>query len=248
MICWRNLESKLSTLSCRIALPLVVAALVAGANVASATTFTYSSYSVTNEQNITILTPNSISGGAGQITLIGSGADAGVDIPAWCLDIYVYLTNSGSYTTLGSLTTAGTGSPNPTLTSAQIGQIGSLIVHGDALISNPSTNSTYVSAAIQLAIWEIEYEFTTHGLTFDSVPYSSLATQYVTDVTGGTWAPDPDVLLLIPSGGDQTNQTLAYAAFTPLPSTWTLLLIGLAGLGFFAYRGTRNRSATVALA
>jgi hypothetical protein len=33
---------------------------------------------------------------------------------------------------------------------------------------------------------------------------------------------------------------------TPLPVTWTMLIAGFAGLGFFAYRGTKNRSAAVA--
>ncbi len=35
-------------------------------------------------------------------------------------------------------------------------------------------------------------------------------------------------------------------AAAPLPSTWTMLLIGFAGLGFFAYRGTKDRSAAAA--
>jgi hypothetical protein len=32
----------------------------------------------------------------------------------------------------------------------------------------------------------------------------------------------------------------------PLPSTWTMMLIGFAGLGFFAYRGSKNGSAVAA--
>jgi hypothetical protein len=35
-------------------------------------------------------------------------------------------------------------------------------------------------------------------------------------------------------------------ATTPLPSTWLMLLSGFVGLGFFAYRGTKNRSAALA--
>jgi hypothetical protein len=31
-------------------------------------------------------------------------------------------------------------------------------------------------------------------------------------------------------------------AATPLPATWTMMLIGLAGLGFFGYRGTKKRT------
>ncbi len=33
---------------------------------------------------------------------------------------------------------------------------------------------------------------------------------------------------------------------TPLPSSWTMLIAGFLGLGFFAYRGAKNRSAAVA--
>ncbi len=35
-------------------------------------------------------------------------------------------------------------------------------------------------------------------------------------------------------------------ALTPLPSTWTMLIAGFVGLGFFAYRGTKNSAATAA--
>jgi hypothetical protein len=37
-------------------------------------------------------------------------------------------------------------------------------------------------------------------------------------------------------------------ATTPLPSTWLMLLSGFVGLGFFAYRGTKNRSAALTAA
>jgi hypothetical protein len=35
---------------------------------------------------------------------------------------------------------------------------------------------------------------------------------------------------------------------TPLPSTWTMLIAGFTGLGFFAYRGSKSRSAATAAA
>jgi hypothetical protein len=35
---------------------------------------------------------------------------------------------------------------------------------------------------------------------------------------------------------------------TPLPSTWTMLIAGFVGLGFFAYRGTKKNSAALAAA
>lgn len=215
---------------------LVAAALVTAANVASATTFTYSGYNVTNEQDISILSPTTVSGGVGQIELIGSGANVGEDILAWCLDIYDYLNPAGTYQ-IGTLTTAGSGNGNPTLTSTQIGEIGALIANGDALI-NTSYN---VSAAIQLALWEVEY-----GKSFEFTGLSSavilLADTYLTDVENGTWAADYNVSLLSGSG----NQNLAFLDPTPVPSTWMLLLTGLAGLGFFVFRRAKNRSAAVA--
>lgn len=36
------------------------------------------------------------------------------------------------------------------------------------------------------------------------------------------------------------------ATQTPLPSTWSMLIAGFAGLGFFAYRGTKKSSAAIA--
>ncbi len=35
---------------------------------------------------------------------------------------------------------------------------------------------------------------------------------------------------------------------TPLPSTWTMLIAGFVGLGFFASRGTKKSSAALAAA
>ncbi len=46
-----------------------------------------------------------------------------------------------------------------------------------------------------------------------------------------------------------TNGTLSYhLAATPLPATWSMLLIGLAVFGFVSYRGTRHRSVAIAAA
>ncbi len=42
--------------------------------------------------------------------------------------------------------------------------------------------------------------------------------------------------------------TFTEVASTPLPSTWTMLIAGFAGLGFFAYRGTKKGSAVLTAA
>jgi hypothetical protein len=39
---------------------------------------------------------------------------------------------------------------------------------------------------------------------------------------------------------------LTFSLVTPLPSTWTMLIAGFVGLGFFAYRGTKKNFAAIA--
>ena len=38
------------------------------------------------------------------------------------------------------------------------------------------------------------------------------------------------------------------ASTTPLPSTWTMLIAGFVGLGFFAYRGSKKAAVEIAAA
>jgi hypothetical protein len=38
---------------------------------------------------------------------------------------------------------------------------------------------------------------------------------------------------------------LTFSLVTPLPSTWTMLIAGFVGLGFFAYRGTKKNFAAI---
>ena len=42
------------------------------------------------------------------------------------------------------------------------------------------------------------------------------------------------------------NDVRTFAATTPLPSTWLMLLSSFIGLGFFAYRGTKKNAAALA--
>ena len=47
-----------------------------------------------------------------------------------------------------------------------------------------------------------------------------------------------------PSSGGPNGNINPDVTPTPLPSTWTMMLIGLVGFGFFAYRSSRRSSAT----
>ena len=222
----------------------VLAGFSFATSAASAATFSYNSFTVTNEQDIHILTPNNVTGGMGQIVLHGSGPDAGQTLAAWCLDVYDFLTHSGTYT-VGPLTTTGSGGSNPALTTTQISEIGSLMLKGNSLV-NTGTN---VSAATQLAIWIVEYgaSFTFSGV---SSSVKTLAQQYVSNVSaGGIWDCPTCTVTLLSLNGDQN---LGYGAdlpggrqgTTPLPAALPLFAGGLSGFGMLAWR--RKRKAAVA--
>lgn len=253
---------KLSARPCWIALPLVTS-IVATINAASANTvetFAYSSYGVTGEQTINILTPNAIYGGMGQIVLTGTYTNTGGPattpepnpILAWCLDVYSYLFGNGTYTVSPLLNTTnevgfGTSmsSPSGTLSQTQINEIGALIVNGDALIKSGGDANT--SAAIQLAIWQTVYgsSFSYNGV---SSATTTEANKYLLDVTSGTWQSDPNVYLLTENG----NQTLAFdvdgpltppnnsAPATPLPAAFPLFATGLAAIALLGRRRRRK--------
>ena len=79
----------------------------------------------------------------------------------WSLDIYDNLACSGTFNSV-PLTTAGTGGLNPTLTPIEIGEIGGLMHFGDFALATHTAPlggaASDYSAAVQIAIWSIEYE------------------------------------------------------------------------------------------
>ena len=211
------------------------------ARVAYATTFQYDSYSVINAQTINVLSPTVGYGEMGQLILNGAGPNSGQTLPAWCLDVSVYLATSGTYT-LGPLTTTGAGGSNPALTTEQISEISSLMLNG----LSSDTNS---SAATQLAIWMLEYgsEFSYSGV---SSAVTALALTYESNVMpGGEWYCPNCTVTLLSSLGDQS---LGYALLptegggtlpaVPLPATLPLFATGLCALGLLGWR--RKQKAT----
>ena len=192
--------------------------------------FTYSGYNVVNQQNVTItdsaLGVNGLQGGSGQIDLYGSGANVGQTLDTWCIDIQHDLQGSGTYT-FGYATPV-------TLTAAQASEIGGLIAFGDNNLykSVDGQSASDTSAAVQQAIWTIEYG---SGLTISGQNNPTLVNYLITSAQSGA----------IPGNGfdpilEAGNQTLAVV---PEASTWAMMALGFAGLGFAGFRKAKAKAA-----
>jgi hypothetical protein len=133
----------------------------AGVNSASADV-SYNGFGFIGDQ-VHITGPNNFSesGGAGQISL---NLTTGGTILAWCLDIYDFLQNAGTYSVTPNGAFFNHGAPTP-----DGAKIGGLMVEGNQLIKNnlpltlTESGQKYtfsvadISAATQVAIWETEY-------------------------------------------------------------------------------------------
>jgi hypothetical protein len=186
----------------------------------------------------------------GQITFTTS---TNTTIPVWCVDIYHDIGLGGGQNidyTVGTLTTDHNGN---SLSADQINSMSWLIIAGDAYL--PTHATADVSAAIQLAIWELEYGTASggHGFSFmgESANVLALATQYYNSAWGqrGSSYYDQYVYTLdnpniqsfgawgtIPPGGPPQ--------LVPEPGTLGLLGSALLGLGVFgAFRRRKARAA-----
>jgi hypothetical protein len=152
-----------------IVLPLVAAVFfnVSAANVANAISITYSSVSVPYRDNIQISEPHNVAGAAGQIILNGVTGWNLDPVLAWCLDIFHFLQNSGTYDVSGPLVN---------------GKIGGLMLQGNALLASPGSTvvvegTSYhkddVSAASQVAIWSVLYSGHVDGFEYNITAHVS---------------------------------------------------------------------------
>jgi hypothetical protein len=217
------------------------------------TSFSYNGYSVVNNTDVTIAGPVGLNGtyGSGQIDLTGTNANQ--ILPAWCIDIFHDLQGADNYAIVSPpFTTDGGngGAGSSVITSTQLTEIGELVHWGDININASSSNSP----AAQLAIWTIEYQGTGDTFTSSSGAVNSLVTMLVSEAEHDTLGSSALLEEVVDPGINQqglvfevalpTNTNLA----TPLPSTWTMLIAGFAGLGFFAYRGMKKDAAALVAA
>ena len=223
------------------------AAMAAGAALATpaaAQTLTYTDAALGYGYfTVNISSPTAIGGAAGLIVLTTPSGD----IQSWCVDVYDFLQTRGTFA-IGTFTNdsapISSGGPNP-LSDAQIGQIGALVKNGDALVNAPPPgySANDVGAAIQLAIWQVEYPTFSYSWDPAESNADALAAIYYGDATAGSgdWSAyygiaalsefnnqtqivDPSSVSWFPSQGQPLP--------SPVPelSTWALMMIGALGL------------------
>jgi hypothetical protein len=214
-------------------------ALLATAGAASAGTLTYTLGTITGT-GLTIVTPTVAAGPAVAGLIHLTTASGTVD--AWCVDLPDILAQTGGTYYVGPVAVLS-GSPGvPLLTPDQVGEIGALTKYGTHLVYHPGVyTSAEVATAIQIAIWDIEYGvMPPNGLTYSpalgppiDAPSGGLVAQYIADV--GPGAPWGEYLGFKVLYTDRTtnNQTLLTAA--PEASTWFMMILGFAALGFAGY-------------
>ncbi len=240
---------------------MIAAATLAGllaTGAAKAGPISYTVSNPTNGQGVTITDTSvlnkTVSGTAGQIVLVpvpGSGAPT-LSLDAWCIDVAAELTIGQQYAFTAQSTPVLPTGPDDMLTAITAKQVGALIQNGTGGIN---TNLPQ-SAALQVAIWAIEYgngaislNDTTNptALTDGNITISAssdvikAADAFIQNVSGNNplWAFSPtDKIFMLTSPGKQNLIYLASALTTvgdqntdlPEPASMAVLLFGLAGL------------------
>ena len=114
------------------------------------------------------------------------------------------------------------------------------------LLDNTSLGTGFDSAEFQIFL---------NGNLFDSQSFPSLAvaqaffSNNLIDIPTGVGPSNVQLVFDETMSSDEGfNFDYAIVSATPLPSSWTMMLIGLAGLGFVGYRGARSGSAAITAA
>jgi hypothetical protein len=193
---------------------------------------TVTNYSLPDSDSFSSVTTNGYSYYTGPIVLsttIGS-------LTVYCADLNHDIYGGTTYTyAYGALKENGLGDPLSQPLSNKLGQIADI---GKSALAHGNDD---LAAAAQAAIWGLEYGTTPSFAD----PTGTIATDYsgllaATYHNDGAWG-----VALIPVGEGwpgNLSATQQMVVGVPEPSTWALILLGFAGLGFVGYRSRRAPS------
>jgi hypothetical protein len=178
---------------------LLAAAAMLLAGPARADTFTADTATVLNGQNITLFTPHFANTQAGEIRLHNNATNA--NLLVWCLDVFDIISLPYTY----QVNTFAAGDVRPgvqVMTAGQIRQIAGLMLLGNTMFSD---------AAIQLAIWRVEY-----GALFTSSASGTLLADSTLAMTqsgvGGVLDCSNCVLTVLTDAPANPSQAFGYAS------------------------------------
>ena len=183
---------------------------------------------------------------SGLILLTTSG---GQTLPVFCVDLYHDIgIGSGQsipyfsapVTRDSSGSTSGSGNP---LSAQQIGAIQTLvdIGYGDYVHHAPNLGDSLT--ALQGAIWDIEYGATVVSTSnANNGDINNLIGQYVT-YGWDHQAAFSYGLYPVGANGQGFGTSQGFVVGAPEPSTWAMMLLGFAGLGFAGYRSGKSKMA-----
>ena len=115
------------------------------------------------------------------------------------------------------------------------------LAHVGIGLANGPINTTFTDelTAIQAAIWELEYGLTAKSSDSTINNYISSFYSYALAVGSGG-SPAEELYNSMHQSFVDGNPSLT--ASVPEPSTWAIMILGFAGVGFFAYRRKSNPS------
>ncbi len=247
------------TLKSALGISGVLFGLAAGSTTAA--TVTSSTVSLPNGSDlVNIIDGNqNVDGGGGNIIsgTIGLQTNIGA-LSTYCVDLFDYISvgnpsvNTFSQSTLTAGSTFKNGTATGVFTQAQVTDLTRLLAGGNSLV----TQSSVSSAALQVAIWEVEYDtvaangsynltstsdpfyFTASSSDSNSAAVLALAQTYLNDATGyqnggswvsASWLAASNQYVEYLTSNPAGTQNLIYLA-TPEPSTVAVFGMGLIGL------------------
>jgi hypothetical protein len=210
----------------------VALGMAATAVPALADTVTYTGYTLTNAQNVTVTTPITGTFGAGRIVLSGVQINfvGAPNINAWCIDLNNTLAGQGAFTT-GSLSN-----------SAMATTLNALL---NGAASDPSFSLTTGnnSAALQVAVWRTVVPSFAMNTSGNGGSIFNLSTTLLNNVSnpGNTlWKSDSSkqLVTLDPAPQNSTQRLITLVpgqpnnnnTNIPEPVSMALLSVGLVGL------------------